>query len=384
MKFKIYYSYPVDYEYDSGDIKKIKDYYGEIYGSDNIEVINPKDITKNISDDDLVKLKGDYPYFKEMMEKHFLCRVRDSDLLIWNDGDKGERVGEGVRIEFNEAIKWSVPIRYIRNLTTPLSGNRIIEFYNKNLKLKKELLDFFKVDSADDNGLGIEGLRAVAMRPYSKKRIYVYRNRWSAYGYALRTLEEGNFDEIVGYAKTIQYLPFIFDKDKITKNQNITGIRDCIIGIGYVIDIDMPHIDDSDATKGRLEMLTLDGIEYMKRVIGVFKDELNEVDEWNDCVLIFSGNGIQIKLEDFYGTKEKTEKFEEKMIELKRDVEHIIECHSHSNTSYGWNANMKPPSTFHFDNNLLSLYLDKTKKDFGLDLKYLLIYSNPWSKIYWK
>lgn len=256
-----------------------------------------------------------------------------------------------------------------------MNANDKIKFYQNNPSVKKELLDWFKLDEKNGNGL-----RCMAMRPDIKYK-YVYRNVKSQYAYALTPLTEELFDNTVTFARTIEFLPWIFDIEvmKCMRKRDVNNYR---IGITFVIDIDAPDIDINAKSIGRHNLLDESGkyIELIDNVVGVFKDELVKVDLWDGNRITFTGNGINIILLPYYDNIGELFKYTDGLKGLVKDVCEITEYPSVHSKRPGWNSNYKPPGTFHFDNNRLTLEISKDKE---LNLDWLVEHSDPFNdKIY--
>lgn len=246
-----------------------------------------------------------------------------------------------------------------------------IYFYKHNPMVAKEMIDWCKLDSV---GGKRNGMRCVALRPDNEKYSYVYRDIRSVYGYALSGLNEGNFVNRVKFARTIEFLPYIFDIG-ITQCMRKADVLKYIIGVTYVIDIDSPDIDENDKSKGRFDLLDFELIDYMNDVVGHFKDELIDVGEWNNCRKTFTGNGVNIILGSYYDNGIEISKFINGMIGLVKDVREMTNCSVHVKKP-GWNSNYKIPGTFHFTNNKLVSEIDKNK---DLNLDELIKKSNPYN-----
>lgn len=253
-----------------------------------------------------------------------------------------------------------------------------LEFYENNLSLVREMLDWFKIDG--------EGMRCVAIRPDNVKYPYVYRDNRSKYAYALRSLREDNFVDIVGFARTLEFITYIFDKE-VMKCMRKGDVENYIIGTTAVIDIDTPDIDENDSKKGRYDLLDESGkwIEYINMVLGEFKDKLNDVGEWDNCKLVDTGNGANVVLKGYYGsTREIYEFFTgdedgDGLLGLMADVKKITGCNIHLKKP-GWQFNNKVPNTLHFHNNRIVLEMEKNKE---WKLDDLVERSNPFNeKIY--
>lgn len=252
-----------------------------------------------------------------------------------------------------------------------------IKFYEDNPSVKKELLDWFKLNG---NGNG-NGLRCMALRPDSKYR-YVYRNIKSEYAYALTPLTEELFDNTVTFARTVEFMPWILNTGvlKCMRKRDVDNYK---IGITFVIDIDAPDLDENNKSLGRYNILDESGkyIDTMNNVIGVFKDELVKVDLWDRNRMTFTGNGINIVLPQYNDNIVELFKYTDGLKGLIKDACEIAKYPFVHSKRPGWNSNYKPPGTFHFDNNRLTLeILDKNKE---LNLDWLVEHSNPFNdKIY--
>lgn len=252
-----------------------------------------------------------------------------------------------------------------------MNGNERLKFYQNNPSVKKGLLDWFKLG---DNG---EGLRCMALRPDSKYR-YVYRNIKSEYAYALTPLTEELFDNTVTFARTIEFLPWILDTGvlKCMRKRDVDKYK---IGITFVIDIDAPDLDENNKSLGRYNLLDESGkhIDTMNKVIGIFKDELIKVDLWNGNKMTFTGNGANIVLPQYNDSIAELFKYTDGLKGLVKDTCEIAKYSFVHSKRPGWNSNYKPPGTFHFDNNRLTLEISKDKE---LNLDWLVEHSNPYNE----
>lgn len=221
-----------------------------------------------------------------------------------------------------------------------------IQFYRERPAFKKAMVKFMDVE---------EGIRCIAMRPdpkISPKIPYVYKNVHKP-GYALRTLDNDNFNEIVGYARTVQYLTYIYDED-IQNCKSMAEIYSHIIGLTPVIDIDAPDIDPLDASKGRYDIMLPENKIYFGQILG-FINKLEEVLIEQDELfkIMFSGNGFQFMLDNYYPETSHDladiNNFREKILELIDDVVQMTKYEFVHTKKYNWNNNMKIPYTFHFD-----------------------------------
>lgn len=258
-----------------------------------------------------------------------------------------------------------------------MNASEKIKFYENNPFVKKELLDWFKLD---EKGNG-SGIRCMAMRPDTKYK-YVYRNIKSQYAYALTPLTEELFNNTVTFARTIEFLPWIFDID-VTKCMRKRDVGNYIIGITFVIDIDAPDLDENNKSLGRYNILDDNGkyMDIINNVIGIFKDELVKVDLWKDNRVTFTGNGANIVLPQYNDSITELFKYTDGLKGLVKDACEIAKYPFVHSKRPGWNSNYKPPGTFHFDNNRLTLEIPDKNKELKLD--WLVEYSNPYNeKIY--
>lgn len=261
-----------------------------------------------------------------------------------------------------------------------MDGSERLNFYENNPSVKKGLLDWFKLNG---NGNG-NGLRCMAMRPDIKYK-YVYRNIKSEYAYALTPLTEELFDNTVTFARTVEFLPWILDIGilKCMRKRDVDRYK---IGITFVIDIDAPDIDVNAKSIGRYDILDESGkyIEQINNVIGVFKDELIKVgdDLWNENRMTFTGNGINIILPPYYDSIEELFKYTDGLKGLVKDACEIAKYPFVHSKRPGWNSNYKPPGTFHFDNNRLTL--EVPDKDKELNLEWLVEHSNPYNDMIYR
>lgn len=255
-----------------------------------------------------------------------------------------------------------------------MDANERLKFYENNPSVKKELLDWFKLDG--------DCLRCMAMRP-DKKYKYVYRNIKSQYAYALTPLTEELFNNSITFARTIEFLSWVFDTE-VMKCMSKMDVDSYIAGVTFVVDIDAPDINENNKSLGRFNLLDESGkyTEMMDNVIGIFKDELSKVDLWNNARETFTGNGINIVLYQYLDNIEELFKYVDGLKGLIKDVSKLTNYPFIHYKKPGWSSNFKPPETFHFDNNRLTLEIsDKDKK---LDLEWLVEHSNPYNERLYK
>lgn len=256
-----------------------------------------------------------------------------------------------------------------------MDANERLKFYETNPSVKKELLDWFKLDG--------DCIRCMAMRPEDRKYKYVYRNIKSQYAYALTPLTEELFNNSVTFSRTIEFLPWVFDTE-VMKCMSKMDVDSYIAGITFVVDIDAPDINENSKSLGRFDLLDESGkyTEMMDNVIGVFKDELVKVDLWDGIRLPFTGNGINMVFPLYIDNYDELLKYVYGLIGVIKDVSKITNYPFVHYKKPGWNSNFKPPGTFHFDNNRLTLEIpDKDKK---LDLEWLVEHSNPYNERLYK
>ena len=254
-----------------------------------------------------------------------------------------------------------------------MEPNERLTFYENNPSSKEELLSWFKLE---------KGFRCMALRPEDSRYRYVYRNIKSKYAYALTPLTEELFNDTVKFARTVEFLPWIFDEG-VLKCMRKSNVNEHRIGITMVIDIDAPDKNEEDKSIGRQNLLQEDGkyLEIMDNVLGVFKDELNKVDLWNESKMTFTGNGINIVFSPYYDKMEELIKYVNGVKGLIKDVTKMTKYPFVHAKMPGWNANFKPPKTFHFSHNRLTLEIPDINRK--LDLDWLVEYSNPYNdKVY--
>jgi hypothetical protein len=107
---KIYYSHPITL-YGSNESMDITNLICCIYVEEAPEVINPEDV--KISDEDKVKIRGNYTEFLEMEAKYFYPLIKDCDIFVYDD--KIPLTG-GVREELKYAKQNGLEIKTIREL----------------------------------------------------------------------------------------------------------------------------------------------------------------------------------------------------------------------------------------------------------------------------
>jgi hypothetical protein len=259
-----------------------------------------------------------------------------------------------------------------------MEPNERIAFYDNNPSAKEELLNWFKLN--DNNN--IKGLRCMALRPEDRRYRYAYRNINSKYAYALTPLTEELFNKTVRFARTVEFFPWIFDEG-ILKCMRKANVNEHRIGITMVIDIDAPDKNEDDKSIGRQDLLQEDCkyLEIMDNVLGVFKDELNKVDLWNESKMTFTGNGINIVLSPYYDNMIELMKYANGVKGLIKDVTKMVKYPFVHAKLPGWNSNFKPPKTFHFERNRLTLEIPDINRK--LDLDWLIQQSNPYNdKVY--
>lgn len=228
-----------------------------------------------------------------------------------------------------------------------LTSNERVIFYRDNPKLKKEMIDFMHIE---------EGIRCLAMRPDPNisDRPYVYKDpNKDKEEYNLRTLTNDNFYEVVKYARTLQYLTYIYDED-VQNCKHKFDLESHIIGLTPVIDIDSERIDPEDSTKGRYDIMLQENKKYFGNIVGFInkmEEKLIEYDE--PFKVMFSGNGFQLILDNYYPDIpydiEDINNFRDKIIDLIDDVCQMTNYEFVDTKKYTWNNNMKLPHTFHFN-----------------------------------
>jgi hypothetical protein len=350
----IYYSHSVD-DYDTPKENQELQIIEE--QNPGVAIINPKDI----------KIPPEErKYFRHILEKYIYPEI-DKCSIIYYSRNKNRKITQGTHAEIQYGYHKKISVYPIMKM---LSGDERERFYKRNPDLITELLNFFKLPGG--------GLRCIAIRPFDRGIKYVYRNNLSQYNYALQSLNKYNFVNTVRYARTIEFLPYIFD-DGVLQNNRKQDIMDHAIGVTPIIDLDSYDIDILDKSKGRIDILSDQKyIDEMNNTIDIFRDELRSVDQ-KIKQNIFTGNGFNIIGEDYYDDDIKgIYAVVDGLNGIKQDVQEKTGCEVHLKR-FGWNSNLKPPDTFHFDNHRLTLALRADKK---LDLDWLVEHSDPFSGVY--
>lgn len=178
---------------------------------------------------------------------------------------------------------------------------------------------------------------------------------------------------------TIHYYSWVYSKG-IFDNVYINDVHKHVIGVRPTIDIDAPYDEELSKKlkkKTRVDILFDDKyIEDAKETIKLIIKELNDVDDKTipiKFIIQFSGNGFYIRLDkNFYGSESDISIFDDKWVELKRNVNHETGFDNIDIRRGAWNRFYKVPFTFHSYYNRLSINLPE---NFNLD--YLLKHSNP-------
>ena len=332
-----------------------------------IDIINPRDLDIPPEEDKL---------FRHTIEKYIKPEINKCAVLCYSRDDN-DKITSGVNEEIQYQYQRKMAVRPIIRM---MNGTERQAFYKKNTNVMRQLLDFFNLK---------DGYRCMAMRPFDLDIQYVYRDAFSEYNYALRPLMSANFLNSVGYARTIEFMPYIFDEGIFQNNRKV-DVENHVIGITLVIDIDSHDVDPKirdkdgkiaykgDKSRGRIDILSHQKyIDEMNNIVDEFRYELSKIGFDIDKI-IFSGNGVSIMLENYYNDDfQKILQVQDGLNAIKNIVKRKTGCEVHLKR-YGWNSNFKPPGTFHFNNFRLTLEIDK------LDMDYLVKHSDPFSKVYRK
>ena len=179
--------------------------------------------------------------------------------------------------------------------------------------------------------------------------------------FKMRSIEDNDFVKF----RTLHMFSYVFG-DLEDSNKEGWYPQEHIKGVGSVIDVDSPN----DGKRGRLDCLMNNGaINKMEKVRLVIREELIDWGLWDNCKMLFSGNGIYFILEDQYGSTDELNLYSSDFIEMCKDVNwksgmNLVDIDS----SYAWNKYFKVPFTFHWKHNRLSIPLNK---DVVIDRQYL-------------
>ena len=321
-----------------------------------VKIINPRDF----------KIQPcDKKYFHYLLKTYFYPAIDKCDIIYYSRNETN-KITQMVQAEIQYGYYKK---KSVYQIIEQIPSNDRLLFYKRNPDLITGMLNFFKLE---------KGLRCVVLRPFDEDIPYVYHNSLSRYNYALQPLTTRNFANSVWYSRTIQFLSFIMSHT-VFENNRKADIYDHVIGITPIIEIDSDDIDIDKKSKGRVDVLSDQKyIDDFDNIIGVFRDKLTELDEKIEQI-IFTGNGFQILLEDYYDDDiQEIFELRDAVVNVEKYVREKTDCNVHAKR-YGWSGNFKPPYTFHFNNNRLTLPLQPDKK---IDLDYLVRYSNPRSEVY--
>lgn len=239
-------------------------------------------------------------------------------------------------------------------------------FYSTRPKMVDFIVKFFKVE---------EGLRCrVRLNPflnkdnkpsYIKYDPYTISGYGGKYKYPLQTITRHNIEDELIRGKTLFFFEYIFDHD-VTKCNSTSEIKDHIIGITPVIDIDSPHIHPveryPDGRKKRIDILSKDGILVMnnfERIRLFIKPILEDFDIWKHMRMMCSGNGMYFIFPDLYGTKDELLDYYYAVQTIINDTNKELNLNYIDAGSISWYKFFKSPFTFHNDYKRLSIPLDK-------------------------
>lgn len=352
MVTKIYFCHPVsDYndEFETECIKKIEDEFGDEFG--DIEIINPRNI--KIDDSDKKKLSGSLDDYIEMMEKYFFPEIDRCDIIYVFASDY-QKYTDGVIRE----------IQYARK-----RGKTVIELWQKDrisFYHKSGVLNF--IENFFDVKKGIRCVVGHEKDMYRLKHEPSYRlwENGKCRGYTLPDPISRKYDILRDYW-CVHSLMYTFDKSVLTWNDASNSksmFRDRRVGLNAVIELDSPDDPSSDKAK---RLTFFDHIAEFDSVISKIDKILeNETTEYN---LMFSGNGIYVMLEGYYGEDLLEEGcFKQNFSNLldtlkeKEGLGDKMRVHV-DNAKAPWNDYFKICFTFHETRPRISIPLPKGKLD---------------------
>lgn len=346
----IYFCHPVfDYneDFETNCIKEMKKEFGN-----RIKIINPHTDIK-MSEEDRKKLSGSLDDYIQMLNKYFFPVIDNCDIVCVFTSDY-QKYTDGVFREIQYAT---------------YRGKTVIEWW------KKDRIKFYEesdVKQFIDNFFDVKkGVRCIAGHEkdmYRLKHQPSYRI-WENNQCRAITIHDPiskKYDALVDYWCNHTFM-YTFDKSILDWNDGLNSIpmfRDNRIGLNAVIDLDSP--DDP-------------GSNYAKRLtffdyIDDFNNVINRIDKFlgdytTDYNLQFSGNGIYINLEGYYGDDILEEDCARDMfinlldnLREKQGLDNKLKVHV-DNAGAPWNDFFKLPFTFHETKSRVSIPLPKGELD---------------------
>jgi len=239
-------------------------------------------------------------------------------------------------------------------------------FYKDKSSMVDFIVNFFQVK---------EGLRCrVRLDPFltkdGKPRYIKYDpDTISGYGgkykYPLQTITHDNIEDELIRGKTLFFFEYIFDED-VTKCNSTAEVKDHIIGITPVMDVDSQHVAPvqrhPDGRKKRIDILSKDGIPVMnnfERIRTFIKPILEDNGIWKDTRMMCSGNGMYFIFPDMYGDKDELLEYYYAVQTLINDTNAELDLNYIDAGSISWYKFFKSPFTFHNDYPRLSIPIDK-------------------------
>lgn len=352
MVTKIYFCHPVsDYndEFDTECIKKIKNKFGDKFG--DVEIINPRNI--KIDDSDKKKLSGSLDDYVTMMEKYFFPEIDKCDAIYVFASDY-QKYTDGVYRE----------IQYAK-----YKGKTVVEWWKEDRILfysERCVLDF--INKYFDVKKGVRCVVGHEKDMYRLKHEPSYRlwNGNKCRAYTLPDLKNWKYNALKDFW-CLHSLMYTFDKSALEWNDGTESksmFRDRRLGLNAVIELDSP--DDPGSNKAK----RLTFFDYINK----FDDAIKKIDkilenETTDYNLMFSGNGIYVMLEGYYGDDLLEEGcFRDNFINLldtlkeKENLGDKMKVHV-DNAKAPWNDYFKLPLTFHETRPRMSIPLPKGKLD---------------------
>lgn len=243
---------------------------------------------------------------------------------------------------------------------------RMQSFYKTKSSMVDFIVKFFQVK---------EGLRCrVRLDPFltkdGKPRYIKYDpSNISGYGgkykYPLQTITHDNIEDELIRGKTLFFFEYIFDED-VTKCNSTAEVKDHIIGITPVMDVDSPHVIPEqrhpDGRKKRIDILSKYGIPVMdnfERIRIFIKPILEDSNIWKDMRMMCSGNGMYFIFPDLYGTQYELLQYYDSVSALIDDTNTELGREYIDAGSISWYKFFKVPYTFHNDYNRLSIPIDR-------------------------
>jgi hypothetical protein len=346
MVYLCHPTYDFNVKFEAKCIKDIQNEFGFV------RLLNPRtDII--LSEEDKKKLSGEKDGYIEMLNKHYLpaidrCNivaVFSSDYQNYPDGVfreveyakyRGKTVIEGWQLDRRKFYSESGVIKYLDNYFDVQKGIRCVVGHEKDLYRLKHEPSYRKW-----NG--------------SKCR-----------SYTLPDIFTGKYTSLLEYWCNHSYM-YTFNKSVLDWNDEVNSIgmfTENMVGLNPVIELDSP--DDPGSDKAR----RLTFFDYVKEYQVAIDRIVKILEEYTtDYNLQFSGNGIYICLEGYYGNDLLEEGcFSDNfsnildILKEREGLDNKMKVHV-CNSQAPWNKYFKIPFTFHETRPRVSIPLSANELD---------------------